>query len=307
MPAARSGAGNLTTRANTGTACAISSSWEAIASPCQLPRATSSSTSIPENQEGSHHLRRRRESAPSAEREYRPRLEFQRRGHPAGAGQPGRARHGAQSDLHELQQFSHASANAPGYLLDRRGEHAGRGQLGQAGPLGMSFTPAAGHDPNYMYQGLILPDKTIAVTSGYSASILIVDYTAKTVKKPSAAKGSPMQRPSSRTSTLATKFCPMVTLSSPTGKAMAPEMAAPASSSWNTTHQDCWYGNGNRLPAWCPRSITSSSSTGLIPPSSTTTSTVCLPRSRSRRQSVKCTNSNPSYICIGQSGLETQS
>jgi hypothetical protein len=53
----------------------------------------------------------------------------------------------------------------------------------------MSFTPAAGHDPNYMYQGLLLPDKTIAVTSGYSASILIVDPTTKTVKQTIGGKG----------------------------------------------------------------------------------------------------------------------
>jgi hypothetical protein len=55
----------------------------------------------------------------------------------------------------------------------------------------MSFTPAAGHDPNYMYQGLILPDKTIAVTSGYSASILIVDSAAKTVKLTIGGKEQP--------------------------------------------------------------------------------------------------------------------
>ncbi len=55
----------------------------------------------------------------------------------------------------------------------------------------MSFTPAAGHDPNYMYQGLSLPDKTIAVTSGYSASILIVDPVAKTVKQTIGGKAQP--------------------------------------------------------------------------------------------------------------------
>jgi len=55
----------------------------------------------------------------------------------------------------------------------------------------MSFTPAAGHDPNYMYQGLVLPDKTIAVTSGYAASILIVDPTTKAVKQTIGGKGQP--------------------------------------------------------------------------------------------------------------------
>jgi len=55
----------------------------------------------------------------------------------------------------------------------------------------MDFTPAAGHDPNYMYQGLSLPDKTIAVTSGYSASLLIVDPTTKTVKQTIGGKGQP--------------------------------------------------------------------------------------------------------------------
>jgi hypothetical protein len=55
----------------------------------------------------------------------------------------------------------------------------------------MSFTPAAGHDPNYMYQGLSLPDKTIAVTSGYAASILIVDPTTKSVKQTIGGKGQP--------------------------------------------------------------------------------------------------------------------
>jgi hypothetical protein len=39
----------------------------------------------------------------------------------------------------------------------------------------MDFTPAPGHDPDYIYQGLRLPDNTIAVTSGYAVSLLIVD------------------------------------------------------------------------------------------------------------------------------------
>jgi hypothetical protein len=55
----------------------------------------------------------------------------------------------------------------------------------------MSFTPAAGHDPNYMYQGLRLPDQTIAVTAGYAASILIVDPSTKAVKTTIGGKGQP--------------------------------------------------------------------------------------------------------------------
>jgi hypothetical protein len=45
----------------------------------------------------------------------------------------------------------------------------------------MTFAPASGHDTDYIYQGLRLPDNTIAVTSGYAASLLIIDPTAKSV------------------------------------------------------------------------------------------------------------------------------
>jgi len=55
----------------------------------------------------------------------------------------------------------------------------------------MGFTPGAGHDLNYMYQGLRLPDATIAVTAGYAASILIVDPKSKTVKQTIGGKGQP--------------------------------------------------------------------------------------------------------------------
>jgi hypothetical protein len=47
----------------------------------------------------------------------------------------------------------------------------------------MDFPPPAGHDPAYIYQGLRLPDNTIAVTAGYAASLLIVEPTAKKVQK----------------------------------------------------------------------------------------------------------------------------
>jgi hypothetical protein len=47
----------------------------------------------------------------------------------------------------------------------------------------MDFPAPAGHDPAYIYQGLRLPDGTIAVTAGYAASLLIVEPTAKKVQK----------------------------------------------------------------------------------------------------------------------------
>ena len=55
----------------------------------------------------------------------------------------------------------------------------------------MDFPPAPGHDPDYIYQGLRLPDNTIAVTSGYAASILIVDATAKKVLTTIGGSGQP--------------------------------------------------------------------------------------------------------------------
>jgi len=55
----------------------------------------------------------------------------------------------------------------------------------------MDFTPAAGHDLNYMYQGLRLPDASIAVTAGYAASILILDPKSKTTKQTIGGKGQP--------------------------------------------------------------------------------------------------------------------
>ena len=47
----------------------------------------------------------------------------------------------------------------------------------------MDFPAPAGHDPAYIYQGLRLPDNTIAVTAGYAASLLLVEPTAKKVQK----------------------------------------------------------------------------------------------------------------------------
>jgi hypothetical protein len=46
-------------------------------------------------------------------------------------------------------------------------------------------------DGNYVYQGLRLPDKTIAVTSGYGAAILVIDATAKKVLTTIGGKGQP--------------------------------------------------------------------------------------------------------------------
>lgn len=48
-----------------------------------------------------------------------------------------------------------------------------------------------GHDLNYVYQGVRLPDGTVAVSTGYAASILIVDPTSKTVKRTIGGKGQP--------------------------------------------------------------------------------------------------------------------
>ena len=47
----------------------------------------------------------------------------------------------------------------------------------------MDFPAPAGHDPAYIYQGLRLPDSTIAVTAGYAAALLLVEPTAKKVQK----------------------------------------------------------------------------------------------------------------------------
>ncbi len=46
-------------------------------------------------------------------------------------------------------------------------------------------------DGNYVYQGLRLPDKTIAVTNGYGAALLIIDPTAKTVQTKIGGKSQP--------------------------------------------------------------------------------------------------------------------
>lgn len=46
-------------------------------------------------------------------------------------------------------------------------------------------------DGNYVYQGLRLPDKTIAVTSGYGAALLVIDATAKKVLTTVGGKGQP--------------------------------------------------------------------------------------------------------------------
>jgi hypothetical protein len=125
----------------------------------------------------------------------------------------------------------------------------------------MDFPAPAGHDPAYIYQGLRLPDNTIAVT----------------------VRPSRRQRPSPRTSTPAIRCLRMVISWSPTGKATAAAMAARGSSSWSTTHPEPWCGGGSRIPIWYPRCTTSSSSTGSTPPSSTTMSTGCWPRSPSSR------------------------
>ncbi len=46
-------------------------------------------------------------------------------------------------------------------------------------------------DGNYVYQGLRLPDKTIVVTSGYGAALLIIDPAAKKVLTTIGGKGQP--------------------------------------------------------------------------------------------------------------------
>ncbi len=55
----------------------------------------------------------------------------------------------------------------------------------------MDFTAAAGHDPDYIYQGLRLPDNTIAVTTGYATSLVIVDPAKKSVKTTIGGPGQP--------------------------------------------------------------------------------------------------------------------
>jgi hypothetical protein len=55
----------------------------------------------------------------------------------------------------------------------------------------MDFSPAPGHDPDYIYQGLRLPDNTIAVTTGYAASLVIVDTTAKKALTTIGGQGQP--------------------------------------------------------------------------------------------------------------------
>ena len=55
----------------------------------------------------------------------------------------------------------------------------------------MDFPAAAGHDPVYIYQGLRLPDNTIAVTTGYAVSLVIVDPAKKSVKTTIGGSGQP--------------------------------------------------------------------------------------------------------------------
>ena len=74
-----------------------------------------------------------------------------------------------------------------GTFLDWRGGPAGRGQLGQADPLGNGSSPTV----DWVFQGLRLPDNTIAVTSGYGSAILIVDPTAKKVLTTIGGKRQP--------------------------------------------------------------------------------------------------------------------
>jgi len=50
---------------------------------------------------------------------------------------------------------------------------------------------SAGHDLNYIYQGVRLPDGAVAVSAGYAASILIVDPKSKIVKQTIGGKGQP--------------------------------------------------------------------------------------------------------------------
>jgi hypothetical protein len=55
----------------------------------------------------------------------------------------------------------------------------------------MDFPAAAGHDPNYIYQGLRLPDNTIAVTTGYGVTVSVVDPAAKKVVTAIGGQGQP--------------------------------------------------------------------------------------------------------------------
>jgi hypothetical protein len=55
----------------------------------------------------------------------------------------------------------------------------------------MDFPAAPGHDPDYIYQGLRLPDNTIAVTTGYAVSLSIVDPAAKKVLTTIGGQGQP--------------------------------------------------------------------------------------------------------------------
>ncbi len=55
----------------------------------------------------------------------------------------------------------------------------------------MDFPTVAGHDPVYIYQGLRLPDNTIAVTTGYAVSLVIVDPAKKSVKTTIGGPGQP--------------------------------------------------------------------------------------------------------------------
>ena len=226
------------------------------------------------DQEGGHQVHRCGEPAPPAERQHRARRELRRRRHAAGAGRPGCARGRTQGDVHEPYPVSHAPAHTAGHLPDWRGSQAGRGQLGQADPLGndhprrrlcLSGAALAGQD-HRGHLGLRGRDPGHRPHGEEGAD----DHRRQ--------ERSPMRRPSSRTSTLDSRSCRMVTSWSPTGKAMAGAMAARASNSWNTTPPGRWYGSGSRMPSWCPRSTMSSSSTGSTPPSSTTTSMVCWPR-----------------------------
>jgi hypothetical protein len=55
----------------------------------------------------------------------------------------------------------------------------------------MDFAAAAGHDPNYIYQGLRMSDNNIAVTTGYSTSLVIVDPAAKKALTTIGGQGQP--------------------------------------------------------------------------------------------------------------------
>jgi hypothetical protein len=55
----------------------------------------------------------------------------------------------------------------------------------------MDFPAPAGHDPAYIYQGLRLPDNTIAVTTGYAVSLVIVDPTTKKAQRTIGGSAQP--------------------------------------------------------------------------------------------------------------------